>query len=73
MGRAANVGKARTCRACKSSVHGPAEALREHSRTCARMMALGLVAPGLVVGQDAVDALNRAGDIARRRGKPRWS
>ena len=72
MGKAANVGKARTCRACKQTLYGPAKALAEHARTCARMQAMGLVSPGLVSGQDAVEALHRAGDIARKRGRPRW-
>lgn len=45
----------------------------EHGRTCARMTAIGLVTPGLVSGQHAVDVLNAAKEHAKHRQKPRWS
>ena len=67
MGWAANKAKQRVCKDCKQSIYGNAAEIREHGETCARLTALNLVVPGLLVGQDAVDAL-RTGREPRTMG-----
>ena len=57
MGHEANKARQRVCRDCKQSIYGNAADIREHGSTCARLTALNLVVPGLLVGQRAVDAL----------------
>ena len=77
MGRESKVRKERICRACKQSIHAGASGLVEHAGTCGRMAAIGMVTPGLITGQAAIDTLNnaRAKIDARKhkRLKPRWS
>ena len=73
MGWAANKAKQRVCRDCRQRIYGNAEDIQEHGATCARLTALNLVVPGLLVGQDAVSELNRVGEQLRERRRPRWS
>lgn len=72
MGWQANKATQRTCKDCKQSLYGNAADLAEHARTCARLNALNLTVPGLLVGQDAVSELNRVGEqLAQRRTRQR--
>lgn len=73
MGREANSRKERICKACHQSIYGSAGDIQRHGETCARLAKLDLVMPGLVVGQQAVDVLNRAVAQKGRNSKPRWS
>lgn len=76
MGREANSRKERICKACHQSIYGSAGDIREHVSTCARLKALNLVAPGLITGQQAVDAIRKARDQMvtqkHKRLPPRW-
>ena len=77
MGWSSTKVKARVCRDCRQSIHGTADELLEHVAICNRLTKLNLVVPGLVVGQQAVDTLQRAYakrlTHRERAQRPRWS
>lgn len=54
MGREARVWKVRVCPFCKEGIWGWARDHQEHTDTCSRMKALGLITPDLVVPPELV-------------------